>query len=390
MTYIEELLNSLFWQLGLPASGKEWSLHVLIFIINIALLVFSKRIVKLLNPTGNNANHVNLFRFLNIVFLILHIIDILVGNSSLTYNKLFLNLALSILTVYVSFLLFNLLSFLNRKKFGATKRIDGRNVQIDNYNSRLIDIFIAIIIIFIGFYSLINIWRLDSMLETTGLYGILIGFFALTNQIWAPDVFYGMVILYSKLIEDGDVIQMHGQENEYIISKVNFIYTVLLDVRNNHRALIKNSKLIDHKIDNLSKKASADGLRYTLKYKIGYPPILKSDDRAQREKEYALFLSRIDSMFQAVYEEMKKRDGAIKINGQLPFQWHMTAAGDFALEYTLYYHIETLPNTKVTRTIRKYIVASRNFLNEEVYKQSIFYGIDLSTPVLISTSGDLH
>lgn len=385
MEYIENSLNFFFQQLGLPASGKEWSLHVLIFFINITLLIFSKRIVKLLNPTGNNANHVNLFRFLNIVFLVLHVIDILVGNSSLAYNKIFLNLAMTILTIYVSFMLFNLLSYFNRRKFGATKKIDGKNVKIDNYSSRLIDIFIAILIILISFYSLISIWHLDSMLETTGLYGILIGFFALTNQIWAPDVFYGMVILYSKLIEDGDVIQIHGQENEYIINKVNFIYTVLLDVRNNHRALIKNSKLIDHKIDNLSKKASADGLRYTLTYKIGYPPILKSDDRTVREKEYAQFLSRIDSMFQAVYKEMHKKDGAIRVNGKLPFQWHMTSAGDYALEYTLYYHIETLPNTKVTRTIRKYIVASKNFLNEEVYKQSIFYGIDLSTPLLITT-----
>lgn len=386
MEAIGEFLFSIISHLGLPDSGREWSIHVLIFLVNILLLVFSKRIVSFLNPTGSNASHVNLFRFLNIVFLILHVVDILVGNSALTYNNLFINLGLTILTIYVSFLLFNLLSFLNRKKFGASKKIDGRSVKIDNYSSRLIDIFIAIIIIFLAFYSLINIWHLDSMLETTGLYGILIGFFALTNQIWAPDVFYGMVILYSKLIEDGDVIQIHGQENEYIISKVNFIYTVLLDVRNNHRALIKNSKLIDHKIDNLSKKASADGLRYSLTYKIGYPPFLKSEERSVREEEYAQFITRIDSMFQAVYEEMKKKDGTIRVNGQLPFQWHMTSAGDFALEYTLYYHIETLPNTKVTRTIRKYIVASRNFLNEEVYRQSIFYGIDLSTPLLVSST----
>lgn len=386
MNSVKNYLDALLLHLGLPASGKEWSLHATIFVVNILLLIFSKRIVRFLNPTGSNTNHITLFRFLNIVFLVLHIIDILVGNSSLVYNRIFLNLALTILTIYVSFLLFNLLSYFNRRKFGATKKIDGKSVKIDNYSSRLIDIFIGILIILISFYLLISIWKLDSMLETTGLYGILIGFFALTNQIWAPDVFYGMVILYSKLIEDGDVIQIYGEENEYIISKVNFIYTVLLDVRNNHRALIKNSKLIDHKIDNLSKKASADGLRYTLKYKIGYPPILKSDNRAVREQEYALFLSRIDSMFQAVYNEMHKKDGAIRINGKLPFQWHMTSAGDFALEYTLYYHLETLPNTKVTRTIRKYIIASKNFLNEEVYKQSILYGIDLSTPLLVQTS----
>ena len=60
----------------------------------------------------------------------------------------------------------------------------------------------------------------------------------------------------------------------------------------------------------------------------------------------------------------------------------MTSAGDFALEYTLWYYIERIPNTKITSRIRKHLMATEYKVNESVYDASIAEDIDLSTPNL--------
>jgi len=218
---------------------------------------------------------------------------------------------------------------------------------------------------------IIDIWDFDSLLQTTGIFGIIAAFLALTNQIWAPDMFYGMVILNSKMLEDGDVIQFGQEKDEFIISKVTFIYTILLDVRNNHRTLIKNSKLVDSKIDNLTKKASADGLRMKLSYKIGYP---KKDDLSDFKKS-------VREMFAEVNEKAIE-DKDIKINENVKFECYLHETGDYALQYDLYYYLDTLPNTKVTKTVRSYLLKTTNLINEEVYNTSVKHNIDLSTPVL--------
>ena len=209
------------------------------------------------------------------------------------------------------------------------------------------------------------------MLQTTGIFGIAAAFLALTNQIWAPDMFFGMVILNSKMLEDGDVIQFGESSDEYIINKVTLIYTILLDVRNNHRTLIKNSKLVDARIDNLSKKASTDGLRMKLSYKIGYPP----------KENIEGFKKQINEMFAEVNTYAIK-DEDIKINENIAFEWYLHETGDYALEYDLFYYIDALPNTKVTRTVRSYLLKTPNLLNEAVYTASLHHNIDLSTPIL--------
>ncbi len=368
------------------SDSSFWIIHATIFSVNILLLCFSKQITGFLNRGLDIKTKVTMFRSLNIIFLIFHVVDILLGKTNVVYNNFFFKLGWTIVTLYMAILGYNVLCYFSRRKFGFPKMLDGIQIRIDSYNSRLIDLFLMISIIFVVFYIFINIWNWDSMLETTGLFGVLIGFLALTNQTWAPDIYFGMVILNSQLLEDGDVIQLNDGETEYIINKVNFIYTVLLDVRNNHRTFLRNSNLINHRIDNLSKKASADGVRHKLIYKIGYPPFLKEKDQTKREEMFNYFIKKIDSMFNQVYSEICKKDDVIQVNALYPFEWSLTDTGNYALEYTLYYSLDALPNTKVTKTIRQFLVGSRNAVNEEVYKQSVICGIDLSTPMIVETN----
>jgi len=356
---------------NLPFSETELGVHLFVLVVNLLLLIFSKQIVSIFKVSSNNDFELSIFRALNVLFLFFHIFDFALINLNKDYQNAFSRLAWTLLAIYLGVFFFNLFSYLSRKKFGIKKTFDDKVTYIDTYNSRLIDLIALTLISIISLYIIIDIWDFDSLLQTTGIFGIFAAFLALTNQIWAPDMFYGMVILNSKMLEDGDVIQFGEESDEFIINKVTLIYTILLDVRNNHRTLIKNSKLVEAKIDNLSKKASTDGLRMKLSYKIGYP---KKDDLREFKKS-------IHEMFSEV-NEIAIENEDIKINENVNFECYLHETGDFALHYDLFYYLDTLPNTKVTRTVRSYLLKTQNLINEEVYKASVKHNIDLSTPIL--------
>jgi hypothetical protein len=359
------------WLDSLPFSEAELGAHLSVFFVNLALLIFSKPIIGLFKTGSEGDSQLTIFRALNLLFMLFHVLDVLLIIFHKDYQNLFARLGWTLVTIYVGVFIFSFFSFLSRKKFGLEKRMDDALKYIDTYNSRLMDIIVLVAISIFSLYIIIDIWDFDSLLQTTGIFGIVVAFLALTNQIWAPDMFYGMVILNSKMLEDGDVIQFSADGDEYIINKVTFIYTILLDVRNNHRTLIKNSKLVDAKIDNLSKKASTDGLRMRLSYKIGYP---QGSDSERFKKQ-------VDAMFTEANEAAVLCED-VKVNEKVPFEWYLHETGDYALEYELFYYLQALPNTKVTRTVRSYLLKTPNLVNSYVYEASLAHNIDLSTPIL--------
>jgi len=210
-----------------------------------------------------------------------------------------------------------------------------------------------------------------------GVIGVML---ALTQGSWAPDIISGLIILNSQSLEDGDVVVIEGHKNEYVISRVTLIYVILYDIRNNHRTLMRNSLFTGRRVDNLSRVASANGVRQALTYKIGYPQFSgHSDDRAQQLK---MFRDTIDDMFTRTFEACKDRED-VKINEAKPFEWALTNAGDYALEYTLWIYLERIPNTKITSRLRQHLMGTIYKVNEEVYTASILENIDLSTPDVI-------
>ena len=197
------------------------------------------------------------------------------------YERYFVRIGLSLVFVYLSLLLFGLFTQFARRRFGSKKEVDGNVIYYDSYNSRLIEIIILIVIIFLTVYCLVKVWNADSLLETTGIFGILAAFLAFTSGTWAPDIISGLLILNSQMLEDGDVIVIDGYPDEYIINRVSFMYTILFDIRDNHRTLIRNHRFTQTKIDNFSKVASSDGIRQKLAYKIGYPTIADNTEEAR-------------------------------------------------------------------------------------------------------------
>jgi len=134
---------------------------------------------------------------------------------------------------------------------------------------------------------------------------------------------------------------------------------------------------MQNRIDNLSRVASTSGMRQALLYKIGYPQFTGNEDA--RSEQLTAFKETIDKLFMEAEASCKdKKD--IKINQNKSFEWALTSAGDFALEYTLWIYLERIPNTKITSTLRKHLMGTIYKVNEAVYTASILEGVDLSTP----------
>ena len=362
-------------------SQAEWLGHGLIFALNIALFIFAEPLLNLIAPGEDNKSKVKIFRALNILVLLLHFLDLILTGTATSYRNYFLNLGFSLMIIYAAMLAYSFFGTVSKRRFGRERMLDNTKVYSDTYSTRLVNLVLLVLIALTAIYALIMIWGANSLLETTGIFGILMAFLAFTSSVWAPDIISGLIILNSQSLEDGDVVVINGHTNEYVISRVTLIYVILYDIRNNHRTLMRNSQFTSRRVDNLSRVASTNGVRQALTYKIGYPQFSgRADERAEQLKT---FRDTIDDMFTRTFEACKDRDD-VKINEAIPFEWAMTNAGDYALEYTLWIYLERIPNTKITSRLRRHLMGTIYRVNEEVYTASILEDIDLSTPDLVS------
>ena len=373
MEFFDGLLREL-------VSGERPLLSFLFF-LNIILLLLARPILTLIAPNQNNKTKVKIFQALNLLVIIFHVIDFALRRSVEGYEGYFIKLGISLMVIYGGVFIYSATVTLSRKRFGAKRKVDNKDVYIETYNSRMVNLLLLAMITVTVIYALIKLWGADSLLETTGIFGIFIAFLAFTSGIWAPDIVSGLIILNSDILVDGDVVVIDGHDDEFIIARVTLIYVVLYDVRNNHRTLLRNTKFIENRIDNLSRIASSEGIRQAYKYNIGYPKF--SDDPESRTKEFTAFQESISDMFTKAFNHCKE-DDAIMINNNRSFDWAMTNAGDYALEYTLWIYLDRIPNTKVTSTVRKHLMGTMHKVNEAVFAASVMRGIDLSTPDVIT------
>lgn len=362
-------------------SQIEWLAHACIFALNLILLFFAKPIINRIDPGQDHSIALKIFVTINIFFLIFHALDIVLMMLNLDYQNLFIKLAYTALCFYVSVLVFKVGNAFFRRRFGKAKTFEGELIYQDSYSSRVVELIFLVTIFLFATYTFIKVWGMDSLLETTGIFGITIGFAALTSSVWAPDILSGLIILNTNILEDGDVVVIDGYSDEYIIHKVSFIYTVLYDIRNNHRTFIRNKKFIESKIDNLSRIASTDGIRKSIKYNIGYPNF--SNDKDIRLDNLASFSKKIDKVF-LLANEMAIEKNDLPIKKKKSFEWFLTNTGDYALEYTLFIYLEPVTTTKVTSVARKHLLSSLYNVNTIVLESSTLVGLELKTPDLIS------
>jgi len=332
-----------------------WDLLVLS--VNLILFIFSKRILSTFYHEPVDSKRfklgVILLRVCNLLvvvaFTYYHI-----SSSEGVRGVAFKTVAILVI-LYLAYSALHFILYYIRVRYGKSREIEGKLFFYETYNSRLLSIFATIFVIIIAFVSAIQVTGYDSLLQAGGAIGVIGVFFALTQSAWAPDLFSGLIILNSGMVEVGDVIEFNDSDRTLgVVYKTKVFHTEILNVVNNHRIMIKNAKLREHTIHNLSKFASAKGLRECLRFKIGY------DTPAEKVRQ----------MFHQAYSEAQQNK-ICAIEFQYPLEIGLEDAGDFALEWVIYYYTKEV----------KQIVRTRQAFREYLLEFSHQHGISLATPM---------
>ncbi|MEE9335286.1 MAG: hypothetical protein V3U65_14450 [Granulosicoccaceae bacterium] len=340
---------------------QSWPLLASLLLINLVLIVFSSRIIKALSDEDASENlldfRTNVLRGLNglAVGLLGYFRFYGAGQSG---HGLGIQLLSILFVLYLSYLSAHLCSRIVRRRFG--KPIQSGSVQriADTYASRALAIFVSAFIGIIALISIIRIAGFSSLLEAGGVIGFIGVFLALTQSAWAPDLISGLVILNTKMLEERDVVKLTDSHETFYatVYRTRPFYTELLNLIDNHRVMIRNSKIRDYTVHNLSRFASAKGLRETLKFKIGY------DTTPARVKEM------FEEAFVAACD-----DPEIFVEEQHPLEIRIQDTGDHAVEWSIHYY------TKEEAALIK----TRQLFREKILYAAYEAAIDLSTPVTL-------
>ncbi len=343
-----------FWQL----LGQLSLLNFTLMMVNLLLLIFSRFIINRLAPEkeGNGGGtRLHLFRVANLLllfFVLFHGIFLPMADNSWITRLLAL-----LVMGYLAYLSFHLLNYFIKKRFGREREVDGSKRMTETYNARVLSLLSGIFIFILAAVAAIRILGFESLLEAGGVIGLIGVFFALTQGSWAPDLISGLVILNSRMIQEGDVVQLrdNGETLIAVVYKTKIFHTELLNLINNHRIMFKNARLRDLTIHNLSKFASAKGLRERLDFKIGY------DAPADKVKK----------MFAEAHQRALN-SGNVALEALQPMDVRTTEAGDFAITWSIFFY------TKAVRELLK----TRQLFLEIIIQAAAEHGISLATPML--------
>lgn len=335
-----------------------------IIALNILLLVFARRILtqgfKLEPKTHHFTLWLMLFRGIN--FLIIFGFGYYYWYQPAIEKGPALKILAILAIAYAAYLLINFGNYLILKRYGKQREIEGKTRLTETYQTRAVGIFSSVFISIVALIAIIHVLGFDSLLEAGGVLGFIGVFLALTQSTWAPDIFSGLIILNSDMLGEGDVIEFSDGKTVYgLVYKTKLFHTEILNLIDNHRVMIRNARLRDFTIHNLTKFASARGLREKLAFKIGYDAPT----------------DQVEKMFHEAFK--KAIEGGLEIEEQHGLEIGIQGTGDHAVEWVVFYH---------TKNIRK-LIRTRQHMMAEFYAMSQQYGISLSTPYTHQIQGAL-
>jgi len=292
-----------------------------------------------------------MMRFLNLAV----IIAIITRATILKDNDWLIKITQVLVVLYFAMLLTQLINFFVRQRFGKT-RVSKDSISIaDTYSSRGLSIFVTVVTTIIALVTCLRILGFDSVLEAGGALGIIGLFLAMTQASWAPDIISGLIILNSRLCEEGDVIQfdMGGKTVVASIFRTKLFHTECLDLSNNHRLMVRNAKLRDYGLQNLSRFASAKGLRECLFFNIDY-----------QHDEYE-----VSNMIKQAFSKIDDNEGVRE--EQYAPEIFVYDTGDYAVTWAVFYYIKDV----------KRLLSIKHIIRSYILKESVICNISLSTPI---------
>lgn len=322
--------------------------------VSLLLMALAKPFCSWLNPEENLTTRVSMMRLLN--FLI--IMAVLASVFLLPKSALLSRFTQSLIVIYFAVLSTQVINYFVRRRFGKVRQTNNKTTISDTYSSRGLSLFVAAVIAIIALVSCLRILGLNSLLEAGGALGIIGLFLAMTQGSWAPDIISGLIILNSRLCEEGDVIQFDLDGNTIVASvfKTKLFHTECLDLANNHRLMLRNARLRDVGIQNLSRFASAKGLRECLLFNIDY----------QHSKQ------EVTDMIMRAFAEIDRVEGLRE--EQFKPEIMVQDTGDYAVTWAVYYYIKDV----------KRLLRIKQIFRGHILAESVRSGISLATPSLQS------
>jgi len=335
------------WSQWLPGAGV---FLLLLFSRPLLRLIFSERDEKRFQ------GRLNLFRLACLMALVILLVRAVAhpAAESLWFTRLFSVL----LILYVAYLVFYVASRLILRRYGRERQRDEEVVYVETYSSRLLTIVAGILIGVVALVAVIRVLGFTTWLEAGGVLGVLGVMLALTQGSWVPDLVSGLVILNSRLVEEGDVVQLGERKDEvFMVFRTRLFFTEFLHLANNHRLLIQNSRLRGMTVQNLSRFASARGLREALTIQVSYDV---TEEQVQK-------------LFEQVMSEAKE-DPDVPVEEKYEAEIRPVNGGDYAVEWACFYY------TKEARSLLR----TRQLMLALVLRAAREQGISLATPLLVN------
>lgn len=332
--------------------GYFETIDLLTISISLCLFISAAPICRWLKDDDSLLTRISLMRVLNFLVILAVIVNAFLSNDNVWLVKG----TQCLIVIYFAVLLTQIINFFIRRRFGRVHQTKNKITLSDTYSSRGLSLIVAIVMAIIAIISCLRLMGLNSLLEAGGALGVIGLVLAMTQASWAPDIISGLIILNSRFCEDGDVIQfnMDGKEIVASIFKTKLFHTECLDLANNHRVMIRNAKLRDFGIQNLSRFASARGLRERLLFKIDYKHTAQE----------------VTGMVHRAFEKIDELEGAREEQHETEVLVYDT--GDYAVTWAVYYYIKDVKRLlKIRQLFRSYILA-----------ESVASNISLATPAL--------
>lgn len=338
---------------GITVGGFDFAaIDTITISISVLLFFTATPICRWLNNDDNLSARISMMRILNFMIILAVVANVIFQPE----NHWATNVAQSLMVIYFAFLFAQIINFFIRRRFGKIRTHKGKTTISDTYSSRGLSLIVTVIVSIIAIISCLRLMGLNSLLEAGGALGVMGLVLAMTQASWAPDIISGLIILNSRFCEDGDVIQfnMDGKEIIASIFKTKLFHTECLDLANNHRVMVRNAKLREYGLQNLSRFASARGLREVLLFNIDY-----------RHTE-----AEVSAMINRAFVEIDAAEGVRE--EQHDPEIRVCSTGDYAVTWGVYYYIKDVRKLlSIRQLFRSYILAEATKSN-----------ISLATPIL--------
>lgn len=343
----------------------EWfarisAFELVLLLVNVVLLLMSGWLHRNLpqkNPELEEEykSRLRIFRAINVLSIVL-----VVGLGGIwpTADKTIVQQILAeLMIIYSAYLVYHIMVYVIRRKFGQVRQVSGEVHLVDTYNSRLLSLLAIVFIFVMALIATIQLFAVNSLLEAGGVVGFIGVMLALTQASWAPDIISGVIILNSRLFEENDVIEIKSGDTDFIglVFKTRMFHTEFLNLQNNHRVMIRNSILRNMELHNLSKFASVRGLREMVLINIGY------DVPAKAVK------AMVDEAFGKITNSMDNH-----IEQQHEIEVRVQEVGDYAVSWAVFYHVKKV----------RHLLRLRQLVREALLETSIEHNIQLATPNL--------